>query len=116
MVEHIMRDAEPVGNRACIANILAGAARAGALHRRAMIVELQRHADRFGARLRGQSGHDRAVDAARHGDDDALGPEVVPKLEIGEFGHNVPHNRGGGRFASCVHGSPWRNEPGVNEA
>ena len=35
-----------------------------------MIVELQRHADHFGAGARGERGRDRAVDAAGHGDDD----------------------------------------------
>ena len=39
-----------------------------------MVVELQRDADHLGAGARGQRGDDAAVDAARHGDDDAGSP------------------------------------------
>ena len=62
---------------------LAGAAGPRALDRLAMIVELERDSDHLGAASRGERGHDRAVDAARHGDDDpglARGPV---ELEIG---------------------------------
>ena len=86
IVEDIMGDAEPVGDGACVADVLAGAAGAGAPDRLAMIVELQRHPDHLGAGARGERGHDRAVDAARHGDDDsglAAGPV---ELEIGVHG------------------------------
>jgi hypothetical protein len=70
IVEHIMGDAEPVRDRPRIVDVLTRAAAPGPLHRGAMIVKLERHADHFRARPRGERGHDRAVDAARHGDDD----------------------------------------------
>ena len=66
-----MRDPEPFGDRARVGNVLASTAAARAADRRAMIVKLERDADRLGAARRRQGGHDRAVDAARHGDDDA---------------------------------------------
>ena len=47
-----------------------------------MIVELQRHADDFGARAGGERGHDRAVDAAGHGDDDPCFAKVAMEAEI----------------------------------
>ena len=70
VIEHIMGDAEPVGDRLRVVNVLPGAAGARAAHRLAMIVELQRDADHLRAGARGERGHDRAVDAAGHGDDD----------------------------------------------
>ena len=50
--------------------------------RLAMIVELQGHADHLGAAPGGERGHDRAVDAARHGDDDARALDGPAELEI----------------------------------
>ncbi len=71
VVEHVVREAEPVGDRARVADIVAGAARALAPGGGAVIVELQRDADDFGAAAARQRGDHRAVDPARHGDDDA---------------------------------------------
>ena len=51
--------------------------RAAALDRLAMIVELERDADHFGAGPGGERGDDRAVDAAGHGDDDPRGRRAV---------------------------------------
>ena len=48
-----------------------------------MIVELQRHPDHLGAAARGERGDDRAVDAARHGDDDPRLGGGAAELEIG---------------------------------
>ena len=53
-----------------------------AAHRLAMIVELQRDADHLRAGLRGERGRDRAVDAARHGDDDSGIARRAAKLKI----------------------------------
>src|SRR3546814_11768275 len=75
MVIDMMREAQPVGDRARVANILSGAAGADALRLRAMIIELERHADDLGARSRGERGDDARTDSARHGDDD---PPVFP--------------------------------------
>ncbi len=47
-----------------------------------MIVELERHPDHLGAAPRGERGHDRAVDAARHGDDDPGLARRPAELEI----------------------------------
>ena len=48
----------------------------------AMIVELERDADHLGAGARGQRGDDRAVDPARHGDDDPRSRGRAVKAEI----------------------------------
>jgi hypothetical protein len=77
-----MRDAEPVRHLSRVVDVLARTAASGALHRRAVIVELQRHPDHFGAAARGQRGNDRTVDAARHGDDDPRAPCRPAKLEV----------------------------------
>ena len=65
-----MRDADAVGDRARVANILPRAAASRTADRRAMVVELERDADHFRAGFRGERGDDTAVHAARHGDDD----------------------------------------------
>ena len=83
IVEHIMGDAEPVGDRRGVVDVLAGAAGAASADRFAMIVELEGHADHLGAAARRQRGHDRAVDAAGHGDDDPRPAGRAPELEIG---------------------------------
>ena len=82
IVEHIMRDAEPVAHRLGIVNVLPRAARAGALDRLAMVVELERDPDHLGAGLRGQHRDDAAVDPARHGDDDPRGLGSVSEMKI----------------------------------
>ncbi len=70
VIQHVMRDADPLGDIAGIVDVLAGAAGALAMGGRAMIVELQRDADDVVAfRLQQRSRH-RGIDAARHGDDD----------------------------------------------
>ena len=71
VVEHVMRNAEPRGDRAGIVDVAAGAAGALAVGRGAMIVELQRDADHVIAGFRQQRRRDRGIDAARHGDDNA---------------------------------------------
>ena len=82
IVEDVMGDAEPVGDGAGVVDVLAGAAGPAAPDRLAMIVELEGDADHLGAAARRQRGHDRAVDAARHGDDDARLARRASKLEI----------------------------------
>ena len=71
VVEHVVRDAEPGRHGARVADVAAGAARAGARRRAAIVVEPQRHADDVVAFGVEQRGHHRRVDAARHGDDDS---------------------------------------------
>ena len=83
-----MRNAERLGDAPRIGDILAGAARAGAMGGRAVIVELQRHADDVIAFALQEAGDDREIDAARHRHDDAglFGPsrkvEAVHRLAI----------------------------------
>ncbi len=80
-----MGDAEPGGDVARVVDVLAGAAGALAVGRRAMVVELHRHADDVVAFARQQRRGDARIDAARHRDDDAgvlggLGqPEAVER-------------------------------------
>jgi hypothetical protein len=69
MVEHVVGDAQPVGNGPRVADILPGAAGALALHRGAMVVQLQGDPDHLGPALRGQRRNHRTVDSPRHGDD-----------------------------------------------
>ena len=66
-----MRNADPVRHRAGVVDILAGAAGALAVRRRAMVVELQGDADDVIALGLEQRGRYRRIDAAGHGDDDA---------------------------------------------
>ena len=65
-----MRDAERCGDVARVVDVLAGAAGALAMGRRAMIVELQRDADDVVAFGLEQRSRRRGIDAARHGNDD----------------------------------------------
>src|SRR3546814_8897928 len=82
VVEDVMRDAQPVAHRARVADVAARAARARAAHRLAVVVELERHPDRLRAARVRERGHHRAVDAARHGDDDAAASRIRAALEI----------------------------------
>jgi hypothetical protein len=50
MIEHIMRDAKLVGDRARVADVLPRTACPRTLRRLAVIIELERHADGFRAR------------------------------------------------------------------
>ena len=70
-VDHIMRDAQPIGHAARVMDVLPGAAGALAAGRRAMIVELQRDADDLVPGRMQQPGDRAAVHAARHRDEDA---------------------------------------------
>src|SRR5918993_2154849 len=82
VIEDVMRDAEPVGDRARIVDVLTGATGAGTLRRFAMIVELQSDADHLRARACGERSYDGAVDAAGHGDDDPCFARCAIEAEI----------------------------------
>ncbi len=82
IIEHIMGDSEPVGDRLGVVNVLPRAARAGPPDRFAMIVELERHSNDLGAALCSKRGRDRAVDPARHGDDDSGVTGTAAEVEI----------------------------------
>ena len=82
VIEHVMRDAEPVGDLLRVVNVLAGATCARAAHGFAMIVELEGDADHLRAGARGKRGRDRAVDAAGHGNDDSGIARGAAELKI----------------------------------
>jgi hypothetical protein len=70
VVENIVREAHALRDPARVADVGAGAAGPAPRGRRAMIVELQRHADHVIALAGERRRDDGAVDAAGHGDDD----------------------------------------------
>ena len=70
VVEHVMGNAELGGHVAGVVDVLAGAAGALAVGRRAMVIELQRDPDDVVALRLQQRSRRRGIDAARHGDDD----------------------------------------------
>ena len=84
VIEDVVGKPKPVSDRARVVNILPSAARPGALHRFPVIVKLHGDADDIGATANRQSSRDRAVDAARHGDDD---PRAVRGSEAEIDGH-----------------------------
>ena len=71
VIEHIMGNAEPRRDVARIVNILSRAARALAVRRFAVVIELHRDADHVVAFGGEQRRRDRRIDPARHRDDDA---------------------------------------------
>ena len=88
IVEHVMRDADPLGDVAGIVDVAAGAARALAVGGRAMVVKLQRDPDHVIAFGLQQGSRHRGVDATGHGDHD---PRVLrTAFEI----QTVSHARG----------------------
>ena len=71
VIEHVVRNAECVGNPARVVDVLAGAAAALAAGGGAVVVELQRYSDNVVPGLAHQRGDDGGIDATRHGHDDA---------------------------------------------
>ena len=71
VIEDVMGNAEPRGDVARVVDVLARAARALAVRRRAVVVELHRDADDVVALARQQRRDDAGIDAARHRHDDA---------------------------------------------
>ena len=82
VIEHVMGDAEPAGDRGRVIDVAAGAARSLTPERRAVIVELQGDADHLKAALGQQRRRHRGIDPARHGDDDAVIGRAARKIEI----------------------------------
>ena len=64
IIEHVMCDAEPVGDGARVVDILPRATGARTPHSLAMIVELERHANDLSPGPRRERSRDGAVDAA----------------------------------------------------
>ena len=95
VVEHVVTDAEPVGDPAGVVDVLAGATGAGPSPLGARRIELQRDADDLVAGLRQQGGGDRRIDAAGHGDDHA---RAAAKAEIdGGYRHGAHYRDAQGR-------------------
>ena len=67
IIQHIMGDADHLGGQPGVVDVLAGAAGAFFLQRRAVVVELQGHAHHVIAGLRQQGCHHSGVHPARHG-------------------------------------------------
>ena len=85
VIEHVMGNADALGDRPCVMDVLTGAAGAPAVGGRAVVVELQRHPDDIVALGLEQRRSDRRIDAARHGDDHA--GRVRPPLDIECIAH-----------------------------
>jgi hypothetical protein len=77
-----MGNAKLIGDGACVAYVLSSAARPCPFYGAPMIIKLQSDANGFRARARRERGHNRGINAARHGDDDPLTLKVRAKLEI----------------------------------
>ncbi len=77
-----MGDAETLGDPRCVMDVLAGAAGALSSERGAVVVELQSNADDFEPAFDQKGRNDRRIDAARHGDDDAMIGRVAGEIEI----------------------------------
>jgi len=71
VVEHVVGNADGVGGRAGVQDVLAGAAGALAADRGAVVVKLERDADHLIARARQQGRGDRRIHPSRHGRDDS---------------------------------------------
>ena len=103
VVEHVMRNADPLGDVAGVVDVLAGAAGALAMGGRAMIVKLQRDADDVIALGLQQRSRHRRVDAARHGDHDPGVLRTAFQIQTVEHGSGHRFNRGGNaRLAARV--------------
>ena len=82
-----MRNADPLGHRARVVNILAGATGAAAMRGGAVVVELQGHPHHVIAFVVEKRGRDRGIDPTRHRHDDAR--VLRPALEIERIEHRV---------------------------
>ncbi|AFL53699.1 hypothetical protein USDA257_c51740 [Sinorhizobium fredii USDA 257] len=81
VVEHIMRNAQSLADASGVVNVLAGAAGAGSVHRRTMVVELQSDAENIIAFAFEQPRDHGGVDTAGHGDDDTRIFGLAVKIE-----------------------------------
>jgi hypothetical protein len=111
-----MGDSEPLGDGAGVVDVAAGAAGLRAADRFAMVVELEGDPDHLGAGAGGERGDDRAVDPARHGDDDPGLGRFSVELEIGVHGGGVHRDSGRQSPAlarpSSLLGAKRRSDPG----
>ena len=106
VVEHIVRNADLLGDIARVMDILPGAARALPLHRLAMVVELQRDPDDVVSRLLKQGRGDGGIHAARHGDDDA---RIAGRRAKSKIDHAAQYRRGAGERNAGLATDPHRS-------
>ncbi len=85
VIEHVVGDRKRVRHPAGVVDVAPRAAGVRAGHGRAVVVELERDPDHVVALLREEGRHDRAVDAARHGDRDPSPPGRL--LDTERVGH-----------------------------
>ena len=114
VVEHVMRNADALGDRARVVDIAAGATGALAVGRRAMIVELERDADDVVAGIGQQRRGDRGIDAARHGDDDARVGR--PSLDIETVQHGDVASSFAHYYKRRSPAPPWSPQAGAAAA
>ena len=111
VIEHVMGESHLLGDAAGVVDVAARAARALLGQCRAVVIELQRHAHHVIAFLGQLRRHDRAVDAARHGDDDPrLGGRLGEAERIERIGPVERHGAG----SSWLSGGGVRRNIGKN--
>jgi hypothetical protein len=86
-----MRNADPVGDRAGVVDVLAGAAGALAVGRSAVVVKLKGHPDHVIALGLEQRRRYRGIDAAGHGDDHA--GRLRPAFDVETVAHGCRGSR-----------------------
>jgi len=86
VIQHVVRNADPLGDIAGIVDVLPGAAGALAMGGRAVIVKLQRDADDVVTLGLQQRSRHRGIDAAGHGDDDPCVLWTALEIETVEHG------------------------------
>ena len=91
VVEHVVRDADALGNASRVVDVLPCATRAFAMDRGAVVVKLQCHPDHVITLRLEQGGRHRGVDTARHGDDDT--GVFRPAIKIEAVGHDATYYR-----------------------
>ena len=84
VIEHIMGDAEALGDPRSIVDVASGTAGAAAPCRSAMVVELQRDADDFKPALDQQGRGHRRVDPAGHRDDHSVAGRLARQIKFWE--------------------------------
>src|SRR4029077_8177607 len=111
VVEHVVRNADPLRHRTGIIDILTRTAGALAMDRCTMVVELQGHADHIVALRLEQSSSHRGVDAAGHGDNDTGVLRSTVEIETVEHDASYYRWRPKARNARAMPGRNCRRLP-----
>jgi hypothetical protein len=86
VIQHVVRDADPLSDIAGIVNVLPGAAGTLAMGSRSVIVKLQRDADDIVPLGLQQRSRHRGIDPAGHGDDDPCVLRTALEIQTVEHG------------------------------